>query len=103
MLVYIYEHQLTRRIHVWLFPSLLVAPRPAHPAANLSALLSDETRTIWVLTHDWKLAVSSIYYGFYYYGCGGDPLVYWVRARTVGSNPGRRMLLFRNNQTKIIT
>ena len=34
---------------------------------NLSALVSDETRSMWVSTQGWKLAVSSFYYGFYNY------------------------------------
>ena len=33
-------------------------------APNLFALVSDETRRIWVSTQGWKPAVSSIYYGF---------------------------------------
>ena len=34
---------------------------------NLFALVSDETRRIWVSTQSWKTVVSSFYYGFYYY------------------------------------
>ena len=37
------------------------------PAPNLFALVSDENRRILVSTQGWKPAVSSFYYGFYYY------------------------------------
>ena len=37
------------------------------PALNLSALVSDKTRRIWFSSQGWKPAVSSVYYGFYYY------------------------------------
>ena len=37
------------------------------PSPILSALVSDETRWIWVSTQVLKPVVSSVYYGFYYY------------------------------------
>ena len=40
---------------------------PSRPTPNLSVLVSDETRRIWVSSQGWKPAVSSVYYGFYHY------------------------------------
>ena len=46
--------------------SICHASNAGRSTPNLFALVSDETRRIWVSTQGWKPAVSSVYYGFYY-------------------------------------